>query len=100
MTKNSIPPFRLVPEPLTDEARELQAFEWAPEGVGTRHQLGGEPDWQQEPQAPRCPDCNEQMTFYGQLDSINDEFSLADIGLVYVFVCFDDFTTASVLQSG
>jgi hypothetical protein len=32
------------------------------------------------------------MTFYGQLDSISDEFILADCGLVYIFVCFDCFS--------
>ena len=29
------------------------------------------------------------MTFYGQLDSINDDFVLGDAGMVHVFVCFD-----------
>jgi hypothetical protein len=28
------------------------------------------------------------MSFYGQLDSINDDFVLGDAGMVYVFVCF------------
>jgi len=40
------------------------------------------------------------MTFYGQLDSINDEFILADCGLVYVFVCFDCFSAQAFIQSG
>jgi hypothetical protein len=40
------------------------------------------------------------MTFYGQLDSINDEFVIGDVGLVYVFVCFDCLTTKAVLQFG
>jgi hypothetical protein len=39
------------------------------------------------------------MTFYGQLDSINDEFVLADVGLVFVFVCFDCFTSMSVVPT-
>jgi len=39
------------------------------------------------------------MTFYGQLDSINDEFNLADCGLIYVFVCFGCFETKSILQT-
>jgi hypothetical protein len=39
------------------------------------------------------------MTYYGQLDSIGDEITLADCGLLYVFVCFDDFTAAAVVQS-
>jgi hypothetical protein len=40
------------------------------------------------------------MKFYGQLDSIGDDVTLADVGMIYVFVCFDCFTTRSVLQSG
>jgi len=29
------------------------------------------------------------MTFYGQLDSIGDEYIIADDGMVYVCVCFN-----------
>ena len=47
-----------------------------------------------------CSNCHESMTFYGQLDSINDEFILADCGLVYVFVCFGCFTAQAFVQSG
>lgn len=39
------------------------------------------------------------MTFYAQLDSISDEFSLADCGLIFVFVCFDCFKTTSFIDS-
>jgi hypothetical protein len=85
-----IPAFKLVPEPLTDEARQLPGFKWAGEDVGKRHQLGGPParpisdaDW------PRCPDCGERMSFYGQLDSINDDICIADAGLISVFICFE-----------
>ena len=31
----SIPPIKLVPEPLTDEARNLLKFKWAPKEIGT-----------------------------------------------------------------
>ena len=95
----SIPPFRLRPEPLSPEAERLPRFEWAPEEVGQRHQLGGEPEWLQDDATPVCTECGEKMTFYGQLDSINDDIVLADSGLVYVFVCFDDFKAAAVVQS-
>ena len=40
------------------------------------------------------------MTFYGQLDSVNDEVILGDCGLVYVFVCFDCLTADAFVQSG
>jgi hypothetical protein len=95
-----IPPFRLVPEPLTEEAAELPGFKWAGPEVGKRHRLGGEPSFLQQLEHPRCSSCSEDMTFYGQLDSINDEIVLADAGLVFVFVCFDCFTSTSFIQSG
>ncbi|MEA2311420.1 MAG: hypothetical protein QOE28_1388 [Solirubrobacteraceae bacterium] len=40
------------------------------------------------------------MTFYGQLDSIGDDFALADAGVVEVFVCFDCFEAAARVSSG
>ena len=94
----AIPPFKLVPEPLNDEAANLPAFKWADERIGQRHQLGGTPQFAQEREFPECS-CRKKMTFYGQLDSINDEFVLADCGMIYVFVCFDCFETASILQT-
>ena len=39
------------------------------------------------------------MSFYGQLDSINDDYVLADCGLIYVFVCFSDNEVKALLQS-
>jgi hypothetical protein len=93
-----IPPFKLVAEPLNSEAKSLPQFKWAGEDVGRRHRLGGEPTFLQKPQFPACS-CGKHMVFYGQLDSINDEFVLADCGIIYVFVCFDCFETKSILQS-
>lgn len=95
-----IPPFRLISEPLTEEAAKLPGFKCAGPEVGKRHRLGGEPSFLQQPEYPQCSDCGEEMTFYGQLDSINDDIVLADAGLLFVFVCFDCFTTASFIQSG
>jgi hypothetical protein len=94
----SIPPFRLVAEPLNDEAAHLPPFKWAGGEIGKRHRLGGMPDSLQPPDFPACS-CGKQMTFYGQLDSINDEINLADCGLIQVFVCFDCFETQSILTS-
>lgn len=95
----TIPPFKLIPEHLTDEARAMPKFKWAPQEAGTRHQLGGEPTFLQRTDWPECSSCGQKMTFYGQLDSINDDVILADCGLIYVFVCFDCYTTSSILQS-
>jgi len=83
-----IPPFKLVAEPMNDEARQLQPFRWAADDVGKRHRLGGEPERAVRPEDwPQCPDCKESMTFYGQLDSLNDEICIADAGMIYVYVC-------------
>jgi Domain of unknown function (DUF1963) len=95
----TIPPFRLVLEPLNDEARNLPKFRWARKEVGKRHQLGGQPDFLQHELWPRCPNGHGRMTFYGQLDSINDDVCIADCGIIYVFICFDCYETASFVQS-
>ncbi len=94
-----IPPFKLVAEPLNEDAARLPPFKWAGRDIGKRHRLGGEPEFLQKTERPRCS-CGAHMTFYAQLDSINDEFVLADCGVIYVFVCFSCFQTKSILQSG
>ena len=94
-----IPAFKLVPQPLTEEAANLPPFEFADPEVGTRHRLGGQPSFIQPSEHPVCSQCGETMTFYGQLDSINDDYVLADVGLVFVFVCFDCFTANAFIQS-
>jgi hypothetical protein len=94
-----IPAFRLIREPLTDEAASLPPFTWADPEIGNRHRLGGQPERGQLVDAPTCPSCQEQMTFYGQLDSINDDYSIADSGLIYVYLCFDCFEAAAVVDS-
>jgi len=94
-----IPPFRLLPQPLNDVAAKLPPFKWATPDVGKRHKIGGAPDFIQPPEWPACPGCAEKMSFYGQLDSINDEFCIADVGMIYVFLCFDCYKSISIVQS-
>ena len=94
------PEIPLVPTPASREARAVVGFKWAGEKVGRRHKLVGVPDWVQPPEVPECPLCKQTMTFYGQLDSVGDEMKIADVGMVYVFLCFDCYETKSVLQSG
>jgi len=94
-----IPPFKLVPQPANDEARSLAKFKWAPKEIGTRHQLGGEPGNMQDSLWPKCASCHDKMTFYGQLDSINDDICIADCGMIYVFVCLDCLETAAIVES-
>ena len=93
-----VPPFKLVPEPLNEEARSLPPFKWAGRDIGRRHRLGGTPDFIQRAEVPHCS-CGKGMTFYAQLDSINDDLILGDCGMVYVFICFDCLETRSILQS-
>jgi hypothetical protein len=93
-----IPEVPLVPSPETAEAKAVVGFKWAGAPVGTRHRIGGEPDWIQGPDVPSCS-CGKSMSFYGQLDSPGDTVALADCGMIYVFVCSGCWTTQSVLQS-
>jgi len=94
-----IPPFKLIAEPQNETAQSLPKFGWARGDIGTRHRLGGEPSFLQKEQWPTCPTCREAMTFYGQLDSINDDFCIADCGMIYAFLCFDCLQTTSIIQS-
>jgi hypothetical protein len=100
MTHPSIPAIPLVAAPETPEARAALGFRWAPDGVGRRHQLGGTPAWLGADETPLCTGCGTPMTFYAQLDSIGDNICLVDCGMIFVFVCFDCFSTRTVLQSG
>lgn len=93
-----IPAFRLHPEPLTEEAANLQKFEWNKDYV-YRHKLGGEPEFIQSEDWPACSDCGQKMTFYAQLDSINDEFVISDCGMIYAFACLECVTVEAVVQS-
>jgi hypothetical protein len=89
-----------VPERMTDEARRLPGFKWAGDDVGKWHQLGGPPARPiDDGRWPRCPDCQDRMTFYGQLDSINDEFCVADAGLICAFVCLDCNEVKAVIET-
>jgi len=85
----TIPPSKLVPVPLSEDARCLPGFGWAGEEAGTRHLLGGEPPKRFPRQCwPRCSDCGEKMSFYGQFDSINQEYCVADVSVICVWLCF------------
>lgn len=86
-------------KPLDDAARDLPGFKWADDRVGQRHKLGGEPDFMQQENWPKCRKCNSLMTFHGQLDSINDDFCIADCGIIYIFICFDCNESTSIIQS-
>jgi uncharacterized protein YwqG len=92
-----IPEIKLVSNPETDEAKDAIGFKYNEE-AGFSHKIGGHPDFVQgEDDWPKC--CESKMTFYGQLDSVGDDYSLGDCGMVYVFVCFSCFNSESFVQS-
>ncbi|MDN5202282.1 hypothetical protein QQ008_12930 [Fulvivirgaceae bacterium BMA10] len=92
-----IPKIRLVPETETEEAKKAVGYEWN-DVAGTRHQLGGGvSDGISESEYPDCQGCNEKMTFYTQIDSIGDDYDLADCMVIHNFVCFDCFTVKAIL---
>lgn len=97
--KKIIPPFRLVAEPLNEDAEKMPKFKWASNSIGARHKLGGNPDFVQQERRPCCPSCDNEMVFYAQIDSINDDYVIADCGMVYIFLCFECIEIISFIQS-
>lgn len=93
------PEFRLVPEPVGDDAKTLVRPSYMPPEIGTRHKVGGAPGGHRSQPFPRCESCAQEMTFYGQLDCIPGAAMIADAALVHVFVCFGCFTAAADVQS-
>ena len=87
-----------------------------PEALGLRSKLGGEPDWCQNPEVPECPACKSAMSFVAQLDSMEhdskdnphaidclsdqQQYMFGDVGMIYVFMCFDCNETKSVVEFG
>ena len=60
-----LPPFKLIPEPLNDDARQaMQPVSFAVEEIGKRHRLGGKAEFLRNEEVPACPQCREPMTFY------------------------------------
>jgi hypothetical protein len=86
-----IPRIKLVPQPENEEARQAVGYEWN-DVAGTRHFLGGQPDGISEADYPACDDCGKTMTFYAQVDSIGEQYDLADCMVIHNYVCFDCFT--------
>ncbi len=92
-----IPKIKLVPQPETTEAKAAVGYKWN-DIAGTRHYLGGTPSGCDENDYPTCDDCGRKMTFYAQIDSIGDEYDLADCMVIHNFVCFDCFTVKCTLN--
>ena len=87
-----------------------------PDALGLRSKLGGKPDWEQYDETPMCPDCKEPMLFIAQIDSIehdskdnphridclsgNQYYMFGDVGMIYVFFCFQCLESQAVIQCG
>jgi uncharacterized protein YwqG len=74
--------------------------------LGKRSKLGGEPNWIQNDEIPKCPKCNKHMTFICQIDSIGytgsakttGEYMFGDVGMFYNFFCFNCGEASVVFQ--
>ena len=97
--QKQLPLIKLRREPQDEEGRSAIGFRYAGGDIGDRNYIGGTPQWLQGEDTPRCPHCQGKMTFYGQLDSIGDNFAIADCGLIYVFFCFVCNAAEAVVQS-
>src|SRR5947208_1914817 len=84
-----------------------------PDNLGLRTKLGGKPDWIQGDETPECEECGEPMYFVAQIDSMEHrnehnplmgeppkhiDFMFGDVGMIYVFYCFDRLQVSSLQQ--
>ncbi|PCE65987.1 hypothetical protein [Sediminicola luteus] len=92
----TIPEIKLIPKPESEEGRQALGYKWN-NIAGTRHKLGGKPDGLPVQEYPLCDSCKSTMTFYAQIDSIGDDYDLADCMLIHSFVCFDCYEVKSQL---
>ena len=81
------------------------------EQLGLRSKLGGIPDWDQDDETPICPRCKKKMCFIAQIDSFENtkeynphplfqDYMFGDVGMIYVFLCYDCMETKSIVQGG
>jgi hypothetical protein len=104
--------------PLRELRVDVHSLRSAPQGThdgladrpGFRTKLGGRPDWIQTAETPKCPSCQETMVFIAQIDSIDhilnsdqDEYAVpaymfGDVGMIYVFFCYECGEAEGVFQ--
>jgi hypothetical protein len=86
------------------------------DNLGLRSKLGGVPDWDQQDETPACSSCKRPMSFVGQLDSIEHDYSnnpnrvgalsggqhymFGDVGMLYIFFCFECCEPEIIFQCG
>lgn len=91
-----IPKIKLVPVAEGQEAAAEIGYTWN-KIAGTRHFLGGMPEEAHDYDYPACERCKEKMTFYAQIDSIGENYDLADCMVIHTYVCFNCFEVKSYL---
>jgi hypothetical protein len=99
---DQLPVFRIIAEPMSGNVPDPKD----PKSLGRRSKFGGQPTWEQEDETPTCPQCGKSMAFIAQLDSIGfdqrdtaaEPYVFGNVGLIYVFFCFEDGETHSVFQ--
>jgi hypothetical protein len=84
---------------------------------GQRTKLGGDPDHVQGDNGPpECPQCGKPMTFVAQIDSVEHDWNsnphavdifskqqrwmFGDVGMIYVFFCFDCLQPLATMECG
>jgi hypothetical protein len=116
-TRSPLPPFAVQLKRLQadEDAFPYDAEHWS-DSMGQRTKLGGTPDWIQDDETPGCVDCGNAMTFVAQIDSIEHQnrhnphsveagtpqqrWMFGDVGMIYLFFCFECFETSSIFQCG
>ena len=84
--------------------------------LGLRTKLGGEPNWDEYDERPTCAGCDKPMSFVAQIDSIEHDYPnnpnrvdcfskdqkwmFGDVGMIYVFFCFNCLEAEAVVQFG
>ncbi len=100
-------PLREINILLQENEPSLDAIEGEyPKNLGNRTKLGGVPEWIQFDETPTCPTCEKKMVFVTQVDSIDytarpisqQSYMFGDVGMIYVFFCFECTETASIFQ--
>jgi hypothetical protein len=86
-----------------------------PDNLGSRTKFGGIPDAIQvgDDEEKRCPQCFGPLTFVAQIDSFefngennpnrrdygDEQFMFGDVGMIYVWFCFQCLTPQASLES-
>jgi len=118
--EHELPEFRVILERVPDGEEAYPTDDDTPhyEYQGRRTKLGGRPDWMQgdEEDCPTCPHCEKDVTFVAQIDSIEHDWRsnphrvdclskeqkwmFGDVGMIYVFFCFDCLESIAVFECG